>query len=198
MRTRKGRALLLTGLLLTGGCTEVTWWDARGSWSGRVTLPGEAVATQRTDIGLSDPDAGPIEDRLELCQLNEIVLGLTFVPTQRDRPAAIEVRTARPLCQEGITQITGGTVLIWGNPGSDPNVLAAIRSDAWTVTGTIDVTSYLEQDVPDLDPDETADSERIEGTLSLTATDGAGSVIRIENGTFHLTVVATRVERSIS
>jgi hypothetical protein len=127
-----------------------------------------------------------------------MVLGLTFVPIERDRPAAIEVRTGRPLCQEGKTPIIGGAVLVWANPGSDPNVLRAARSEAWTVSGEIDVTSYLSQDLPDLDAGETASSERVEGILSLTATDGSGSVIRIEAATFELTVVASRVKRSIS
>ena len=40
------------------------------------------------------------------------------------RPAAIELTTARPLCQEGRAQITGGAVLLWAKPGSDPMVLA--------------------------------------------------------------------------
>src|SRR5688572_29193100 len=127
-----------------------------------------------------------------------MVLALTFVPIERDRPAAIEVHTARPLCREGRTEITGGAVMIWSNPAGNPNVLAATRSEAWTISGEIDVTDYLSQDVPDLDEGESADSERVEGTFSLTATDGAGSVIRIEDGAFHLTVVARGVKLSIS
>src|SRR5688500_18759496 len=154
----RGRALrlpnfvLLPGLLLMGACMEVTWWDAQGSWSGRVTLPGE-VAAQRMG-GLSDPDAGPTEDRIQLCQSSTMDLGLTFVPIQRDRPAAIEIRTERPLCREGRTQITGGAVLIWANTGGDPNVLGAVRSDAWTLAGEIEVTSYLSRSLPDLEAGE--------------------------------------------
>ena len=194
---RSMRALLLLAApLLSGACTEVTWWDAQGAWSGGVTLPGEA-RTQRTS-SLADAEAGPSEDRIRLCELSTIQLGLSFVPIQRDRPAAIEIRTARPLCQEGRTQIAGGTVLIWGPPGTDPNVLAAQRSDAWTVTGEIDVTSYLVQDLPDLDAGDTANSERVEGTFSLTATDRSGAVIRIDGTTLQLTVVASRVKLSIS
>ncbi|HEX2167667.1 MAG TPA: hypothetical protein VHG09_10590 [Longimicrobiales bacterium] len=184
------------GLLLAGGCAEVTWWDASGSWSGTVTLPGE-TATQRTS-GLSDPEPGQTERRVRLCELSTMVLGMTFVPIQRDRPAAIEVRTARPLCNEGRTEITGGAVMIWANPGTDENVLGATRSDAWTVTGEIEVTSYQSHPLPDLDAGDMADTERIEGTLSLTATDEAGAVIRIENATFHLTVQASRVKLTIS
>jgi len=60
------------------------------------------------------------------------------------------------------------------------------------------VTNHLAQGEPDLDAGESADVERIEGTLSLTATDGAGSVIRIDGGTFQMSVVASRVRRSIS
>ena len=190
------RTLLLLPALLLGACTEVTWWDAQGSWTGGVILPGEAP-TQRTAT-VSDPTAGPTEDRIRLCELSTIQLGLTFVPIQRDRPAAIEIRTGRPLCQEGRTQITGGTVLIWSASGADPNVLAAVRSDAWTVTGELEVASYLTQGVPDLDAGETANSERVEGTFSLTATDRSGSVIRIDGGTFQVTVVASRVKLSIS
>lgn len=194
---RRLRAMWLSmGLLLAGGCGEVTWWDAQGSWSGTVTLPGEAAA-QRTS-GLSDPEAGSTEDRVRLCELSTMVLGLTFVPIERDRPAAIEVRTARPLCHEGRTQITGGAVLIWSDPGSDANVLSAARSGAWTVTGEIEITSYQSEALPDLDAGDTANTERIEGRLSLTATDDAGSVIRIDGATFHLTVVASRVKLSIT
>jgi hypothetical protein len=188
--------LLSIGLVLAGGCGEVTWWDAQGSWSGTVTLPGEAAA-QRTS-GLSDPEAGPTENRVRLCELSTMVLGLTFVPIERDRPAAIEVRTASPLCHEGRTQITGGAVLIWGNPGSDPNVLSAARSGAWTVSGEIEITSYQSEALPDLNAGDTANTERIEGTLSLTATNDAGSVIRIDGVTFHFTVVASRVKLSIT
>ena len=200
MRGRRGgppRLGTLLLLLVTGGCTEQTWWDAQGSWTGQVTLSGVPTVTQRTS-NLSDPTAGQTEERVELCQLGELLLGLTFVPIERDRPAAIEVRTARPLCQEGRTQITGGTVLVWASPGSDPNVLAAARSEAWTVSGEIEVADYLRQAVPDLEVGETANSERVEGSFSLTATNGAGSVIRIDGATFHLTVVASRVKLSIS
>jgi hypothetical protein len=194
---RRLRAISVSiGLLLAGGCAEVTWWDAHGSWSGTVTLPGEA-ATQRTS-GLTDPEAGSTDDRVRLCELSTMVLGMTFGPIERDRLAAIEVRTARPLCNEGHTQITGGTVLIWANPGSDPNVVSATRSDAWTVTGEIEITSYQSEALPDLDAGDTANTERIDGILSLTATDDAGSVIRIDGATFHLTVVASRVKLSIS
>ncbi|HSK21327.1 MAG TPA: hypothetical protein VK912_19380 [Longimicrobiales bacterium] len=188
--------LLSVGLLLAGGCAEVTWWEASGSWSGTVTLPGE-TATQRTS-GLSDPEPGQTERRIRLCELGTVVLGMTFVPIERGLPAAIEVRTADALCREGRTQITGGAVMIWNNPGSDENVLSAIRSDAWTVTGEIDITRYENQRLPDLDAGDTAETEHIEGTLSLTATDEAGAVIRIENATFHLTVQASRVKLTIS
>ena len=191
-----GRLLLIPALVATHGCTEVTWWDARGSWRGEVTLPGEAEV-QRTG-GLSDATAGQTDDRIALCELTTIEVGLTFVPIQRDRPAAIEVRTARPLCQEGEIQITGGAVLIWANPPGDPNVLRAVRSDAWTVAGQIEVASYLSQGLPDLDAGETADTERVEGTFRLTATDATGAVLHVDGGTFDLTVIASRVKRSIS
>jgi hypothetical protein len=183
-------------LLLAGGCGEVTWWDARGSWSGTVTLPGDATAQQTSN--LSDPDPGPTGKRVRLCELSTMVLGMTFVPIERDRPAAIEVRMAGPLCREGRTQITGGEVLIWANPGSDPNVLAAARADGWTVTGEIEITSYHNQGLPRLNAGDTANTERIEGSLSLTATHSAGAVIRIDGATFHLTVVASRVKLSIT
>jgi hypothetical protein len=186
----------LLGLLLLSGCGEVTWWDAQGSWSASVALPGEA--TTRRSGNLSDTTAGPTEDRIQLCQSSTLDLGLSFVPIQRGRPAAIEVRAARPLCQQGRTQITGGSVLIWDIPGADPNVLAAVHSDAWTITGEIEVTTYMDQSLPDLEAGETANTERVEGTFSLTATDRTGSVIRIDSGTFQFTVVASRVKLSIS
>lgn len=191
------RALLLSMcLLIAGGCAEVTWWEASGDWTGMVTLPGE-TAVQRTS-GLADPVPGQTERRVRLCQLSTVVLGMTFVPIERDRPAAIEVQTADPLCNEGTTQITGGSVMIWANPGSDENVLAAARSDDWTVTGEIEVTSYESYPLPKLDAGDRADIEHIEGTLSLTATDDTGAVIRIQNATFHLTVEASRVRLSLS
>jgi hypothetical protein len=194
---RRLRAMLLSvGCLLAVGCSEETWWDARGSWSGTVTVPGEAAVQGSSN--LSDPVAGQNRKRIRLCELSTIVLGMTFVPIERDRPAAIEVRTARPLCHEGRTQITGGEVLIWANPGSDPNVLGAIRSSGWTVTGEIEITSYRSEGLPRLNVGEEANTERIEGSLSLTATDGAGSVIRIDGATFDLTVVASRVKLTIS
>ena len=195
-RGRTGALLLSMGLLLAGGCAEVTWWEASGSWSGTVTLPGQTAA-QRTS-GLSDPEPGQTERRIRLCDLSTIVLGMTFVPIERDLPAAIEVRTADPLCREGRTQITGGAVMIWDNPGSDENVLGATRSDAWTVAGEIEVTTYQTQSLPDLDAGDTAETEHIEGTLSLTATDESGAVIRIESATFQLTVQASRVRLTIS
>ena len=195
-RGRTGVLLLSLSLLLVGGCAEVTWWDATGEYSGTVTLPGE-TAVQRAS-GLSDPVPGQTGDRIRLCDLSTLVLGMTFVPIERDRPAAIEVRTADPLCREGTTPITGGAVSIWENPDGDENVLGAVRSDAWTVTGEIEITSYQSQRLPDLDAGDTAVTERIEGTMSVTATDETGEVIRIENATFHLTVEASRVKLTIS
>ena len=189
-----GVPLLL--LLLTNGCAEVTRWDAQGSWSGRVTLPGEVEAERES--GLSDPIAGPDEDRIRLCQLAAMDLGMTFVPIERDRVAAIEVRTARPLCEEGRTEITGGSVLIWANPGSDPLTLAAAPAEGWTITGEIETMSYSDFGLPHLDAGESANTERVQGTFSLTATDAAGAMIRIEGGTFELTVEARRVRQSIS
>jgi hypothetical protein len=194
------------GLLLVGltGCLEVTWWDAQGSWSGAVTVPGQAELQRSGSV--SDPTAGPVEEPISLCDLTEMDLGLPFSPIQRDQPAAITIATARPLCMDGRTTITGGAVLIWGIPGSDPNVLAAIRSDAWTVTGEINVTGFVcgsgTPDTcgrePDLDVGESANVERIDGTLTLTATSSSGQIIRIRNAVFHLTVTASRIERSIS
>jgi hypothetical protein len=191
----RGSSLLL-GVLLLSGCAEETWWDARGSWSGLASVTGMPDA-QRTS-SVSDPEAGSTEADIELCQAREMVIGLSFVPFQVGRPAAVEIQTARPLCQEGPTQITGGAVMVWSNPGSDPNVVAAVRSDAWTVTGEINVTDYLSQGLPDLDAGETADTERVDGTFSLTATDGTGSTVRIQGGTFQLTVIASRVRFSPS
>ena len=200
MRGRAGalrlRSMLIPALLLTGACTEQTWWDARGSYTAAVTLPGEAAA-QRTGSA-SDPTAGQTEERIDLCQLSQLDLGLAFVQIAKDKPAAIEVRTARPLCQVGKTQITGGSVLIWGNPAGQPSVLQAMRSDAWTVTGELEVTSYLTDDLPDLDVGETASTERIEGKFTLTATGPGGAVIRIDGATFQLEVTASRVKLSIS
>ena len=190
------RGILLSLILLMNGCAEVTRWDAQGSWSGRVTLPGEVEAERES--GLSDPIAGPDEDRIRLCQLAAMDLGMTFVPIERDRVAAIQVRTARPLCEDGRTEITGGSVLIWANPAGDPNTLAAVRADGWTITGEIEATSYSDFGLPHLDAGESANTERVQGTFSLTATDAAGAMIRIEGGTFELTVVARRVELSIS
>jgi hypothetical protein len=181
------------GLLLAAGCAEVTWWDARGDWSGQLTLPG-GVATQ-TSSSVADPDAGPSDNRIELCDTNVMVLGVSG-PVQVGRPAAIEVRTARPLCQEGLMQITGGAVLVWRDQGG--NVTAAEREEDWTITGQVEVTSFMTQGLPDLDADETANTDHVEGTISLTATDEAGAVIRLENGTFELTVIASRVRFSPS
>ncbi|MHB1191976.1 MAG: hypothetical protein ACYC6F_02930 [Longimicrobiales bacterium] len=195
-RRRSRWALALSGLLLVSGCTEQTWWDARGSWSGRVTLPGE-VEVQR-EAGLTDIDAGSDEGRVRLCELSDMDLSLTFVPIEKDRPAAIRVRVARPLCHPGATQITGGSVLIWTSPAGDPHTLTAVHSNAWTVTGQIDITSYSDLGLPDLDAGESASTEHAEGTFSLTATNGAGEIIRIEGGSFELSVEASRVKLSFS
>ena len=192
-RAHGRRWVLSLGVLLAAGCGEVTWWDARGDWSGQLTLPG-GVATQTTS-SVADPEAGPSESEIELCDSNVMVLGVSG-PIQVGRPAAIEVRTARPLCQEGPTQITGGAVLVWRDQGG--NVTAAVREENWTITGQVDVTTYLTQGLPDLEADETADTDHIEGTISLTATGDAGAVIRLENGTFELTVIASRVRFSPS
>lgn len=196
-RRRAGRAgLLLACLLLVSGCIERTTWDARGRWSGHITMPGE-VQVER-ESGLTDPVAGSSDDRIRLCELDAVELSLTFVPIERDRPAAIGVRTAQPLCETGPAAITGGWVRIWTNPGTDPSTLAAVRSDDWTVSGEIEVTGYSEPGLPHLDAGESATTEWIQGTFSLTATDGEGAIIRIDGGTFELEVIATRVRFSLS
>jgi len=97
-----------------------------------------------------------------------------------------------------VTGITGGSVLIWASPAGDPNTLAAVHSDAWTVTGQIEITSYSDLGLPDLDAGESAPTERAQGTFSLTATNGAGEIIRIEGGSFELSVEASRVKLSLS
>ena len=189
-------SLVLPALLLTAGCSETTWWDGQGSWTGQVILPGAAQTTGTGSV--SDPTAGSDGDRIDLCVLSAMELGLGFVPIQGDGPAAIKVRAARPLCQEGRSQITGGDVLIWGNMSGDPNVLAAARQEGWTVGGEIQVTRYLNQELPDLDAGERADTELIEGTLTVTANGPAGAVIQITGATFRLTVTASRVKISFS
>jgi hypothetical protein len=143
-------------------------------------------------------DAGSSEGRIRLCELSAMDLSLTFVPIERDRPAAIRVRVARPLCHTGATQITGGSVLIWASPAGDPHTLTAVHSDAWTVTGQIEITSYSDLGLPDLDAGESARTERAQGTFSLTATNGAGENIRIEGESFELSVEASRVKLSLA
>jgi hypothetical protein len=66
------------------------------------------------------------------------------------------------------------------------------------VTGDLEITSSLTDALPILDVGDTANPERVEGRLSLIATDGAGTEIRIEGGTFDLTVIASRVKLSLS
>lgn len=188
--------LALSALLSASGCTTVTRWDVQGAWSGRVTLPGEAP-TQRSS-SLTDLHAGPDEGRIRLCGLSAVVLSLSFVPIERGNPAAIQVRTERPLCQAGPSRIVGGSVLVWGHPGSDENVLAAAPSDEWTVSGEIVVTGVSEHGLPDLDAGESATTQRMFGTFSVTATDASGSVILIEEGTLELSIVASRVRLSLS
>lgn len=186
---------LLFSLLLTA-CGEETWWDARGSWTGEVAVPG-STSVQGSG-SLSDSTAGPSQERIDLCRLSRLDVGLAFIPIQRDRPAAVEVRTAQPLCQEGSAPISGGSVLVWSPKDGDPNVLAAVRAAGWVVEGEIRVTRHQEQDLPDLSAGEDAETERIEGTLTLRATDPSGAAIRISEAPFLLTVVASRVRFSPS
>lgn len=187
--------VLMSATIMLSGCDEVTHWDARGSWSGRLTLPGEETVPGEESVDAGD-SARP-QDRIRLCELDSATFGLPFTGAVRDKPAALRIRTPDALCRTGRRSI-GGTVLVWSPVGQDTLTLSAMPSAAWEVSGEIDVVEYRESGLPDLDVGESATIEALSGTLTITATDGSGSTIGLEEATFDLRVTARRVELSIS
>ncbi len=109
-------------------------------------MRGEVEAQRES--GLTDPVAWWSEDRIRLCALDAIELSPTFVPIERDRPAAITVRIARPLCGMGSAAITGGSVMIWRNPGAIRTSWPPNAPDGWAVGGQFEVTGCSDPGLP--------------------------------------------------
>jgi len=185
---------LLPSLLLLGACTAVTRWDVGGSWDGLVTLTGEAATPRSSTV--TDPRAGEQADRIRLCELETLTFSLHFVPIQEGLPAAIEIRVGRPLCQTGRADMVGGSVLVWTE--IQPETLAARPSSSWTVSGHLDVDDFDNRGLPELDVGESATVETLSGSLALSASDGSGGLVLIEEATFELQVIARKFERTIS
>lgn len=187
---------LMLATISLGGCKEMTRWDAHGSWSGTVSLPGEAVTS-----GEGSVDAGeeaPTKPRLRMCDLREVTFGLPFTRAVRGEPAAMRVRTGEPLCRTGRSSVQGGSVLVWTPLGQDTLTVRAVPSDDWEVSGELEVLRYDDAGLPDLDVGESATTEVVSGTFNVTAVDSTGDTILLEEGTFELMITATRVELSIS
>lgn len=197
--TTRRRVTIVSVMLATiflAGCDEVTRWDARGSWSGNFTLPGGAGMSSEGTVDAGEE--GPSEARLRMCDLHEVTFGLPFTAAVRGEPAAIRVRTAEALCRTGGRAVQGGSVLVWTPVGQDTLTVRAVPSDEWVVSGEVEILSYDESGLPDLDVGESATTEIVSGTFALTAVDSAGNTIVLEEGTFELVITATRVEISFS
>lgn len=194
------RSVAIVSLILTtislAGCNEVTQWDARGSWSGTLILPGEAGTSSQGSVDAGE--AGRSEVRIRMCELHSATFGLPFSAAVRGEPAAVRLRTAAPLCRTGKNAVDGGSVLVWRSEGQDTLTVRAIPSDDWDVSGEVEVLEYHEAGLPDLDVGESATTEVVRGTFAVTAVDGTGKTIVLEEGTFELAITATRVELSIN
>lgn len=189
-------AFALLAAIGLSACDEVTQWEARGSWSGSLTLPGGTVASSEGSVDIGE--AGRSQSRVRMCDLHAVGFGLPFMAAVRDEPAAVRVRTAEPLCRTGPATIDGGSVLVWTPLGQDTLTLSAAPSDRWGVSAELQILRYDDFGLPDLDVGESAVTETVSGTFSLTATDESGSTIVLEEGTFELIITARRVEISIS
>ena len=187
---------LMLATISLGGCKEMTRWDAHGSWSGTVSLPGEAVTS-----GQGSVDAGegaPTKPRLSMCDVREVTFGLPFTGAVRGEPAAVRVRIGEPLCRMGRSSVQGGSVLVWTPLGQDTLTVRAVPSDDWEVSGELEVLRYDDAGLPDLDVGESATTEVVSGTFTVSAVDSTGGTIVLEEVAFELAITATRVELSIS
>lgn len=189
-------AFLLLAAFSLAGCDEVTRWEARGSWSGRLSLPGEVETSSEGSVDAGED--GRSETRIRMCDLHAATFGFPFMAAVRGEPAAVRVRTREPLCRTGRNTVEGGSVLVWTSQGQDTLTLHAAPSDRWDVIAEVEVLQYRDFGLPDLDAGESAVTDAVSGTLSLTAVDESGHVILLEEGTFELTVTARRVKLSIS
>lgn len=174
----------------------MTRWDAHGSWSGTVSLPGEAVTSGQGSVGAGEE--APTKRRLRMCDLREVTFGLPFTAAVRGEPAAVRVRTGEPLCRAGRSSVQGGSVLAWTPLGQDTLTVRAVPSDDWEVSGELEVLRYDDAGLPDLDVGESATTEVVSGTFTVSAVDSTGGTIVLEEVTFELMITATRVEISFS
>lgn len=126
-------ACLMLATIYLAGCTEVTQWDARGSWSGTLILPGEAGTSSQSSVGAGE--AGRSEARIRMCELYSATFELPFSAAVRGEPAAVRIRTAEPLCRTGNSTVEGGSVLVWMRQSQDTLTVRAVPSDDWTVSG---------------------------------------------------------------
>jgi hypothetical protein len=177
------------------GCDEATNWEAFGSWSGVLAVSGEDPMS--TSASVYTGDRTRPRTRIRLCGLDSVTFDLPFAGAVRGEPAAVRIQTPDALCRTGRRAI-GGVVLVWSPVGQDTLTLSATPSEVWQLSGEIDVREYLESDLPDLDVGESAITEMLSGTLTITATDGSGRTFGLEQAAFDLQVTARRFEVSIS
>lgn len=182
----------LAAATLAGCSGEALFYRTDGTYTASVTTES-APASQQT-LMLAQAD-GPISAKgtLRMCDVDAITFSLPSGPADLGKAAAIKTSLSQSLCASGPKSITSGKVLVWGPAPNSPGTTGVV-SDEWTVTGSITVTEYVNLHAGEPSLDEEVLSERVSGTVSLTATTSDGRTVKIENGTFSLLIYTRKSE----
>jgi hypothetical protein len=170
----------LTGCGNLFGPSEVLYYRTDGSYTALRT-DGNGAAASKT-LTLSKAGA-PTADRgsIRMCDITNVAWHLGGLPDSLGRPVTIVTELASPLCQVGNAPLAAGYMIVWGASSVGTT---GVRSNDWTVTGTVTISEYVDLKPPEPALDQELLSERISGTFSLVATAADGRSIRLESGTF--------------
>ena len=191
---RSGPAILLlssfVALGLIGCSLDRTSWTTDGSYRATETaIDGTTRAVSRSASIVPSPSRN---DRIRLCGETWIGLQMYFSPSDHGTVAEFEARLDGSLCDVGVHDVIGGHAIVWGPVPGDEDLTTGIRSDEWTLSGTLEVTEFARVGSPPKRVDEEKVVETMRGVFHLVASHVDGDTIRLDDGSFDLSVIARR------
>ncbi|MEO8500473.1 MAG: hypothetical protein ABI565_06125, partial [Vicinamibacteria bacterium] len=179
---------LIVSTLLTAGCTGTrTTWDVRGTYQARYTREDGTV--EQVSFSAHPTGGGITSDsRVGLCDVHSVTWDVPQNP-ELNKLSGIATDLLRSLCVTGVNSVSGGHVIVWGNPVGNSTTLTGIRSDLWQVSGTLTVTGYTNFNPPEPAVNKEVLSETASGTFSALARSPDGKTVRLDNGTFTFEIV---------
>lgn len=188
---RRTLMLLFVGCLLICGCSfQRTAWNTGGRYTAEVKAIDGTYSRVNRNVGV--PRESRRRGRISFDDEQALSIVISSPPKIHHPLASIVVVIGESLDEVGVHQVIGGYAQVWGIDSAGDPTTPSVRSDEWTITGTVEIQRAGPVDPPPKRVGNKSIVEFVAGVFNLVVEHIDGDRMVIKDGIFKIEVEATR------